>query len=294
MIDKVAARLAAIVKEEAADRIPSDQFLSLSSCSLSTVFVDGGSGIVLNTPSYCLAFLRVYACQYEGVRRIRSWSEQGFCVIRSGKNFTVEFFGLDYPKLSVASDEKMEAHHCVDIVRKWLEARFACSCCTDVKSGSLLVLDGDLDAEHDLEARALCGLKKACADRSVLLAGLSKTNRFLTENGSATVGVLLRCGPTAPWCLNHAKVSFAKLHERARYVFRIDSDDPLKAASALRVHAVDPAFVGYPYGLVEADARARVSRREVVQFALELSVRVPRQEGVRALDAHAVLDRMNA
>ena len=59
-------------------------------------------------------------------------------------------------------------------------------------------------------------------------------------------------------------------------------------------NALDPAFLGYPYGLVEADKFAQVTRHETAQLRARFAVQSKELfKGVEsALDAHDILDAL--
>jgi len=71
--------------------------------------------------------------------------------------------------------------------------------------------------------------------------------------------------PCADW------IGFAKFHPASKHVFRIDSfGDVNQALGLLEQNSIDPVFLGYPYGLIDADKFARVSTPEAKQLKLML------------------------
>jgi len=93
------------------------------------------------------------------------------------------------------------------------------------------------------------------------------------------------------------EISFARLHEQSRYVFRIETIRPNDMTSIMDVlsyYSSDPAFPGYPYGLIEADRFARVSKQETEQMKIRFMMQSDKrlQSELNALNAHSILDNM--
>ena len=126
---------------------------------------------------------------------------------------------------------------------------------------------------------------------------------MLTDSGNSAVAVLHQLAKAGSWYYvpeqdSVVKVGFVKLAEKARHVFRIDLFNCASIAevvSVLRENAQDPCFLGYPYGLVEADQRAHVSKQEGNLLKLQFLARFG--ESLRhhcaALDAHEVLNALH-
>ena len=65
--------------------------------------------------------------------------------------------------------------------------------------------------------------------------------------------------------------------------------------SLLAENAADPVFQGYPYGLIEADQWARISRQEEISLKTQLQAYLGKdeilaEEARHDEDAHSVLD----
>ena len=75
-------------------------------------------------------------------------------------------------------------------------------------------------------------------------------------------------------------------------VFSHDRSSLPIAWSALAANAEDPAFLGYPYGLLDADKFAQVTKDETAQFRAHFAVRSKESFSniERALDAHDLLN----
>jgi hypothetical protein len=282
LIDKIAST------ERSSNRLPNDLFEPLRiPRSTTATYIDGGSGVVMATPSYLVALVRVYAVTYKDVQKLSAQKKSCFVhLAKQGTTILATFYGTQKPPISFDS----EIESAVDIIRKVLELELARGLITHE---GLIVLDGDLEAEEPMEAKAFELLHETAKNANAQIVALSKTNRFISK-GEATVALLMRSGPREPWLYRHnQKTSFVKLNTRSKYVFRLDSiSNHRDIAASLLAQSADPVFLGYPYALVEADKRARVTFQEVRQAKLLIDARVKKSSDL-ALDAHSVLDRLN-
>ncbi|MFC1775204.1 hypothetical protein ACFLZN_02725 [Nanoarchaeota archaeon] len=289
VLDAIANHLKQNVKLR--KNIPQERFVRIESKPGKIAFVDGGSGIIHSAPEYCLALLRIYYCIYESNKRIDSRKEEFFVYLSAENNaeLSCKFFGKEHEIIKLQLEEKMPQDY-VDVIRKTFELKLAQD--IGLNSGDCLILDGDLEAEEQLEQNEFNKLKAKCKDKGVLLGALSKTNRFITDKGTAVISDLHKVAPKGVWYYNHKEnVYFTKLHASSKYIFRLDTENP-DITGLLIPQSNDAAFLGYPYGLLEADARARVTFKEVERLRLLLSMKV-KNDSLKALDAHSVLDRIN-
>ena len=76
----------------------------------------------------------------------------------------------------------------------------------------------------------------------------------------------------------------------------LESFSPLALShiSALAPYAKDPVFIGYPYGLIEADRAARVSMQESSSLQFQLKERLGSSLGqsLASKNAHSILDKL--
>jgi len=66
----------------------------------------------------------------------------------------------------------------------------------------------------------------------------------------------------------------------------------------LKENSRDPVFLGYPYGLIEADRFSRISNQEKERLRLQLKLAFGRdykriEEFENSLNAHDILDSIN-
>ncbi|MEM4397015.1 MAG: hypothetical protein QW757_00135 [Candidatus Woesearchaeota archaeon] len=147
-----------------------------------------------------------------------------------------------------------------------------------------VVLDGSFDINYPHEEEIIKELIEKNKNKKIIF-GLSKTNSFSTEKGisfSYYIDVLARSleKKTFLYFLDNNdffNVFFIKTNEKSDYSFRLDllncekenlSDFLKEIFFLLRENSKDPVFLGYPYGLIEADMFARISNKEKEQIMI--------------------------
>ena len=267
-------------------------------------FVDGGNAEILKGANFSVQFIRVFGSVYNGRKKMEKFTKEFFVLIHAVVDEEVYYeitpFQTDETFTRVHARDQdltsknvsLSASMVGGVVRKIAEVRMAKELMNKMSSG-ILVLDGDLDVKNDYEVKDLEELERGCKQKDIHLVGLSKTTQLLTNSGDSAVAVLAQMGKGS-WYYGGGRVNFVRLHERSTYVFRLDLSEPERlgqVASILAQYAVDPVFLGYPYGLVEADRFARVSNdeREYLK-TLFLAQSGDLGRYLHAQDAHAVLD----
>ncbi|MEM3373764.1 MAG: hypothetical protein QXE31_00950 [Candidatus Woesearchaeota archaeon] len=147
-----------------------------------------------------------------------------------------------------------------------------------------IVIDGSFDINYPNEEDIINNVLKESCEKNKILIGLSKSNSFFTKFGL----------PLNYFILNESKkleinkfiyyldknqfsdIFFVKLNENSDFVFRMDicnsknillDDNNYNILLdniyfLLHENSKDPIFLGYPYGLIEADMFARISNKE--------------------------------
>jgi hypothetical protein len=186
-----------------------------------------------------------------------------------------------------------------DAVRTFAEFSLAQEVCKELRSGDVLVRDGDLLPTQTHASQYVNELKRIATMRGVLLCGLAKTTSILTDAGNSAAAALQRIAPAGIWLYQPpgSTICFVKLHPKSRHVFRLDvlkPEDARTAASALASQATDPVFLGYPYGLIEADQFAQVPGNEAMKLGLQVRAHGGTQlnSHLAALNAHVTLNRL--
>lgn len=192
------------------------------------------------------------------------------------------------------------------LARRLAEIRLATRVASDeLGPGDILVMDGSLQTSLDVERQYAGRLYDAAVKRGVIVCGLAKTTRLLTESGEPLLARASEIAAVAGhdrWYVPVAEGMFgdgltstlvAKLHPRSRFVFRIDMlyrqfrdmDDGQRNAVfwSLAANSGDVAALGYPYGLIDADKHAQVRKKEAAMYRRSLYSRMEGRPGRRRM-----------
>ncbi len=316
VVDKVCeslrlARPELVSEDGAVIDMRAENFLSVIPVSgKKVVFVDGGNASIVSSPDVCVQLVRVYACVMESRRVVAREKREWYVVVTSDvRDGVVVFVAHDvenevvFPVFSSVNGEgrRVLPETIGGTVRKLLELVFAREMVKWAGAGGVLVRDGDLVPQEEVEVKYFAELCAEAKKQGVLLCGLSKTTRLLTSSGRSAREMFLPVAPRGCWAYLLGKVGEVKqwcvqLHEKSEYVFRCDvlCEKAVQVLSVLAGNSDDPLFLGYPYGLVDADRFARVSQEEAEQLKLLFHVRSKEQfRGLdKSLDAHDVLNRV--
>lgn len=295
-------------------------------------FIDGGNAEIFVSPSLCVHFVRVFHSIYRGGKRISCSSDEFYVLASSmnrddrlvysarllkSKTFTLtdsffeETIEIDPLEASIRDGRsKVSISRVPGMVRRLAELSTALLLSRELGQGDSIIIDGSLCTGLSYEKKLVGALKGLAESNGVLVCGLSKTSDLLTYDGDSVAAMLNRSSPGGSWCYHSAAksrsdqvdVCFVKLHPDSSYVFRLDAFDQHSSGdyftsllSSLSQNSRDPIFIGYPYGLVEADNFARVSNRELDCLRMMFQAKAASEgcsleKDSAALDAHSVLD----
>lgn len=282
-------------------------YLTNEQGAATTVFVDGGSAELFSAADFSLYFFRIASVQYQGKKQVRHGVRElyAFIDVDDEKSLRIQLFGVDeqfsrelhqraaqfftrHPiehDLSAVGSALLQLGEYIEIARLARE----------LKPKDLIVRDGSLDVFFEVFSDTVEFLTK----RQIFLCGLAKTNTLRTTSGRSVSFVLEKKSNIGSWYYPITKhLFFTKLHPKAKHVFRCDVALPhYSIFSALSAHAADPTFLGYPYGLIEADRMARVSMDE--SSCMRKTMKMKLGKDAANLDvllgtsaAHGILDKM--
>ncbi len=279
--------------------------------------VDGGNAEIIAAPQFALHFIRLHASAYANNKRAWMEHKEGYILVTASTHdrmivYTAEMFGVDGAPLLINAEDatlRVGAHRVrpsqvAEQARKILEVRFAQEMLSRLAAGDLLVRDGDLQPSATGDEEALDALRAAAAKKKISVCGVSKTTALLTDTGCGVGAALRAIAPMGAWVYSplgvppegRPAVACARLHPRSSHVFRIDAHcaDIQAVAAHLAHNSKDPSFLGYPYGLVEADKLARVQHADAEAQRLLIMTKGGVHLGTHlaAQDAHSVLDRL--
>jgi len=192
----------------------------------------------------------------------------------------------------------------------------------ELEKGDLLVRDGTLQTAVTNEKYYSQPAYEAANDKGVLLGGLSKTSTLFTTSGLSLLAVVHKLSQDnglgkRSWYYNPvaesnhpdhpAEMYVTKLHPDSKYVFRFELYKPQAKKlgtverdgifKRLGRNSSDLSFLGYPYGLIEADNSARVTYHESAGIKNIISMTLANMNcydkisrHLQATNAHSVLD----
>lgn len=262
------------------------------------VFVDAGNAELLGGANISVQFLRFYTGFYENNKCIKRLIEEFFLVVLLKNNtFEVALFSMEgenlrswivdafEPTLSVGK-RMVSPAAIVNYIRTLLEFERLL-----LSQAQIVVRDGDFEAQGPLLEQA-----KKSLDAKNTFIGLSKTSLLCTDSGDSALSAVRSIAPNGAWSYfaENTSIGFVKLHQDSDYVFRCDIIGSQEVLSILAANSVDPVFLGYPYGLVEADKFAQVTNEEKseLQLRFELLTKGKFNFIQSAIDAHYRLNKL--
>lgn len=271
-----------------------------------TIFIDGGSAELFSAADFSLYLFRISAVQYAGTQHAGTVTRDlhAFLDFDEEKAIRIQLFGVDetfsqelhrlaaqYFALHPADDLSALGAALLQLV-EFVEIQRVSAA---LPAKACVVRDGSLDVFFEVFSDVDEQLKQ----RQIFLCGLSKTNTLRTTNGHSVALVLEKKSNNGAWQYPLTKhLFFVKLHAKAKHVFRCDVSLPhYSVFSALAAHAADPVFLGYPYGLIEADRSARVSREEAAFLRKNIKMRLGKDAAnldtaLGTSTTHEILDRI--
>ena len=220
----------------------------------------------------------------------------------------ISFSSFDHTLMTGVS--RAEISSVSNAARRFAELKLA-KIVADEKLSGIIVLDGNLQSTLTEENKYLNALYDSCDKNKIILAALSKTNSLFTDNGNLLSAVLSSISKMPSWLYypiaeinnprHKAEMFFAKFHKNSKHVFRFEifNAQRLKAEEAineLASNCADPIFIGYPYGLVEADRIARVSNQEKEMLKTTILVKLRNkniEKYLNSVNAHEILDKIS-
>jgi hypothetical protein len=306
-------------------------------------FVDGGDGPLEESPNFLITINRVYYSLFQGTMRVKpkvnprvqffSYVTSTISTVDGKKNVSYETKLFphnpdDKKYLPVESDltsstestSVLQGARLNSLGRRFAEWQLAIHVVeTELEKGDMIVMDGSLQTNFKNEIKYANKLYDLAMSKGVIVCGLAKTSRLITESGDpllARVAEIAEDVNHQKWYVKVAEEVSAddrgfmmavKFHPQSRYVFRFEilreqfsamSPDELDLVlGSLAENCTDVAMVGYPYGAIDADRFAQVRREELTMYqGLILSEKLRRPEWKRlqkysaSLTAHDALN----
>ncbi len=289
------------------------KFLGKSSgCRIA--YIDGGNAELLKSSSFSVHVIRTCCITYGCMVRKDVQKKEFFAVItpKEGR-YEVKTIGAEmgFGSFDMSDGTIKDGRHNADIsmigsvVRRFSELIAAKAAAEMLGKGDIVVIDGDLTASFTGEENLIKQLRETSESRRVHVAGLSKTCSLITDKGESALQAIRKISPAGRWIYCpivegfRTEVGFVRLNPRSKYIFRVDAFLGIEdLSSELCVHSNDPIFLGYPYGLIEADKFARISNQEKEYLKMKLMAAAGERwkeisSAIKSNDAHEILDNIS-
>ncbi|MDE1861713.1 MAG: hypothetical protein KGI33_02245 [Thaumarchaeota archaeon] len=222
-------------------------------------FVDGGDGILEESPNYMIVINRLYFSIFRGKKRIMPQklkrrieffsyvvSEIKKVGERQSISYNTNLFTYDDGDLEYLPDVAdltskveyssiLQGSKLVSLSRRFAEWNMACRIVeNELSSGDVIVIDGSLQTSFENEVKYANRLYELATEKGVIVCGLTKTSRLVTQSGDpllARIAEISERTDLPRWYIPVAeKVSsddrgfmvVCKLHPKSRHVFRFE------------------------------------------------------------------------
>lgn len=290
------------------------------------VFIDGGNSEILGAANLSLQLIRVYYTIYKLNKRIESKKKEFYLIVTADGNgekieYKIQTFGdTNIKDLKFNSEDqtlkqginRANISRIGDVIRRFAELRTAYELVNSLENNGIMVIDGDLKASFTNEVDYLNKLYEKAKEKNIIVAAIAKTSRIFTDTGDPLITTLEEIAPKNPWYYypiaeindnkHKADIFIIKLHGKSNYIFKLEiyknsQYDISKILSLLKANSNDPVFLGYPYGLIEADRFARVSNEEKDYLRTMLMSKIGKdwskiKKYINTLNAHDILDNI--
>ncbi len=254
--------------------------------------IDGGNNKVYRSPTDSIHLIRIYFNIFQGEKRVENIDPftafltsrfDGNCIEAELKplNGSIPFgqsrFVLD--ESEVEEKTPTSAGHTVRKYLEWKALRYAVDEYLD--EGDIVVRDGVLQTTVESEREYAEEAYRKVEEAGAALVGIAKTSSLMTTENYpliASVQAIARESGKKMWYYHpiahnshpdhKGDLYIVKYHPSSDYAFRTEfyrdvEVDREEVLSQLAFQARDPIFLGYPYGMVDADKKARVTDEEV-------------------------------
>lgn len=255
-------------------------------------FIDGGNNKIFESPTDSIHLVRIYFNLFKGGKRVKNidplniylrseYSDEGVQVKLDPLNDPIPVDNNEF----LLKEEELESGSpadCGHTVRKYLEWKtMEYVIDNHLEKGGIVVRDGVFQTSVEKERQFAERAYERAEKKGVFLAGVAKTCSLRTTTGYSLIAAikeLAREQELNRWFYHpvvdnehpdhKGEVYFVKYHPSSNYVFRTEfyrgQDAPIEdILGHLAFQAQDPIFLGYPYGLVDADKKARVTDEEI-------------------------------
>ena len=290
-------------------------------------FVDGGNAEIIRSVNFSLNLIRVCFVIYQNNKKITSEKFEILAFIQAINqnneiHYKTSFFKIrnhieldeitfnSFDHTLMFGINRAEISSVANAIRRFAELKLA-KIVSDEYLADIIVLDGNLQSTLTNENKYLNELYESCTKSNVILTALSKTSSLFTDNGNLLSVVLENISIFPSWFyypiveinnINHkAEMFFAKFHNKSKHIFRfeifnVQREKGEETINTLAGNCIDPIFIGYPYGLVEADRIARISNNEKESLKTIFLIKLKNkniEKYLSSVNAHEIIDRIS-
>ena len=302
--------------------ITQDNFIKIEDIDVNgkICFIDGGNAEILKASNFSLQFIRIYSTVYLENKRIENKKYEFYLLVRSydkeGKIFfktqilgdkiieEVEINSLD--KSIMQGNSRADVSFVGNVARRFAELNVGKELISRVDNCDSIIFDGSLDTKYNNEKELFDDIYNLAKEKKVNVCGLSKTCELFTDKGGSVISLLNELQPETKWYYyplakfdKMYDICFVKLNENSQYIFRLDFNGNVDNVLSLLSHnSNDPVFMGYPYGLIEADRFARISNKEVEILKTKFMIKAGKDwkfisDMMKTKDSHGILDNIS-
>ncbi|MBN2458307.1 hypothetical protein JXB31_04215 [Candidatus Woesearchaeota archaeon] len=265
-------------------------------------FVDGGSAVIIDSPSLAVGLIRAVGIVVKKNRCIKAIKKEFYVMAESTRSdeegegmaisYRTRLYGdkgmININSFSInslhksysAAKERFRVSKMIDIARRLSEISVAKEAAEEsLGNADIVVLDGNLKAMNSVERCYLDELYSTAKKKGVLVCAIQKSCTKLDEKGDCLLDSLSRDAPKGIWfCrlkekrlseMHRAEAFVARMNNSSKYLFFCEIfDEQAKNADLTKLFGFfsfmsrDLAFPGYPYWLIKADCLARVADTE--------------------------------
>ena len=276
-------------------------------------FIDGGDGLLEESPNFLITINRVYFSMFQGKKRIpprklkqriEFFSSVVTSISNEGGKKKISYETKLYPydqkeraclpnELDLVSQTQsvtiLEGSRLTSLARRFAEWKLAAEVVKEeLESGDMIVLDGSLQTNFKNETEYAKNLYSEAMKKDVIVCGLTKTSRLITDSGDpllARISEISEDVPFGKWFVEVAEtisaddrgfLMGARFHENSKHVFRFEilreqftkmsEEDKNDVLSSLTSNSQDIAMPGYPYGSIDVDRFAQVRMNELNMY----------------------------
>lgn len=222
-------------------------------------FVDGGDGILEESPNYMIVINRIYFSLFQGKKRILPKklksrieffssvvSQVNKTEINKSVSYNTKLFSYNKIDLEYFPDQKdlmsktesttiLQGSRLVSLSRRFAEWTLAAKIVEEeLSTGDMIVMDGSLQTNFKNEIKYANKFYDLAMKKGVIVCGLAKTSRLLMESGDPMLARIAEVSENTnlgKWYINVAEEISAddrgfmvavKFHPQSKHIFRFE------------------------------------------------------------------------